>query len=64
MFMGLLIIILNGSSHTKYKLLSNQKCMTQSTATNSYPIEYSQEFQYYPFAVKQIRQMCWKSWYS
>ena len=42
--MGLLIIILNGSRHTKDKLLSNQKCMTQSTVINSYPIEYSQEF--------------------
>ena len=32
--------------------LSNQKCMTQHTLINLYPNEYSQEFHYYPFAVK------------
>ena len=32
--------------------LSNQKCMTQHALINLYPNEYSQEFHYYPFAVK------------
>ena len=51
-FLGLLIGLVNGSDHTKYSWLSNQKCMTQPTLINFHPNEYSQEFHYYPFAVK------------
>ena len=32
--------------------LSSQKFMTQHTLINLYPNENSQEFHYYPFAVK------------
>ena len=32
--------------------LSNQKCMIPPTLINLHPNEYSQEFQYYRFAVK------------
>ena len=32
-------------------LLSNQKCMTQSTLINLHSNDYSQELHYYPFAV-------------
>ena len=38
--------------YCKCMALSNQKCMTQHTLINLYPNEYSQEFHYYPFAVK------------
>ena len=34
MFMGLLISIVNASSHTKCVSLSNQKCITQPTLIN------------------------------
>ena len=34
MFIVLLSNILNGSNHTKYVSLSNQKCMVQSTLIN------------------------------
>ena len=40
--------------------LSNQKCMIQPTLINLHPNEYSQEFHYYPFAVKLDRRDCWK----
>ena len=33
-------------------MLSNQKCMTQPTLIHLHPNEKSQEFHYYPFAVK------------
>ena len=33
-------------------MLSYQKCEIQPTFINIYPIEYSQEFHYYPFTVK------------
>ena len=36
-------------------LLSNQKCMNQPIRINLHPNEYSQEIQYYPFAVKLDR---------
>ena len=36
-------------------MLSNQKCMTQPTLISLHPNEYSQEFHYYPFAVKLDR---------
>ena len=50
MFIVLLSNIINGSNHTKYVLLSSQKCMT--TLINLHPNEYSQELHCYPFAVK------------
>ena len=55
MFIVLLSNIFNGSNHTKYVLLSNQKCMTQPTVINLRPNEYSQDFHYYPYAVKLDR---------
>ena len=55
MFMGLLIRIVNVSSHTKCVSLSNQKRMTQPILINLHLNEYSQEFHYYPFAVKLDR---------
>ena len=36
-------------------LLSNQKCMIQPTLFNLHRNEYSQDLQYYPFAVKLDR---------
>ena len=51
-FIGLLAGLVNGSSHTKCVLFSNQKCKIQPTLFNIHPNEYSQEFHYYPFAVK------------
>ena len=38
-----------------YVLLSNQECITEPTLINLHPNEYSQEFHYYPFAVKLDR---------
>ena len=35
--------------------LSDRECMTQPTLINLHPNEYSQEFDYYPFAVKLDR---------
>ena len=55
MFMGVLIRLVNTSNHTKCISLSNQKCMTQPTNINLHPNDYSQEFHYYPFAVKLDR---------
>ena len=40
---------------TKCVLLSNQKCMTQPTLINLHPNKHSQEFHFYPFAVKLDR---------
>ena len=54
-FIGLLTGIGNRSIHTKCISWSNQKCMTQPTLINLYSNEYSQEFHYYPFAVKLDR---------
>ena len=54
-FLALLCSIANVSNHTKYISLSNQKCMIQLTLINLHPNEYSQEFYYYPFAVKLDR---------
>ena len=51
-FIRLLSNIVSASNHTKYMLLSNQKCITQPTLVNLHPNQYSQEFHYYPFAVK------------
>ena len=54
-FFGLLTGLGNGSNHTKYVSLSNQRCMNQLTLINLHPNDYSQEFHYYPFAVKLDR---------
>ena len=54
-FIGLLTDTLSASNHTMCKSLSKQKCMTQPTLTDLRPNEYSQEFHYYPFAVKLDR---------
>ena len=35
--------------------LSNQKCLIQPTLNNLHPNEYSQEYYFYPFAVKLSR---------
>ena len=51
-FIGLLTGLVNGFNHTKCLSLRNQKCMIQLTLINLHPNEYSQEFHYYPFAVK------------
>ena len=55
MFVVLLTSIVNASNHTKCVSLSNHKCEIQPTLINVHPNEYSQEFQYYPFAVKLDR---------
>ena len=55
MFIGLLTSIVSASNHTKYMLLSNQKCMTQPTLINLHPKEYSQELHYYQFVVSLDR---------
>ena len=54
-FIGLLVSIVNVSNHTKCISLRNQKCMIEPTLINLHPNEYSQEFHYYPFAVKLDR---------
>ena len=54
-FIRLLTVIGSASNHIKCVLLSNQKCMIQPTLINLHPNEYSQEFHYYPFAVKLDR---------
>ena len=54
-FIGLLTGLVNGSNHTKCILLSNQKCEIQPTLIDLHPNEYSQEFHYYPLAVKLDR---------
>ena len=48
----LLTVIVNTSSHAKSVLLINQECMNQPSLINLHPNEYSQEFHYYPFAIK------------
>ena len=52
---GLLTGLVNGSNHTKCISLSNKKCMIQPTLINLHSNQYSQEFHYYPFAVKLDR---------
>ena len=54
-FIGLLTGLVNGSNHLKYVSLSNQKFMIQTICINLHPNEYSQEFHYYPVAVKLDR---------
>ena len=53
--MGFLISIVNAWNHRNSISLSNQKCMTQPTLINLHPNKYSQEFDYYLFAVKLER---------
>ena len=50
-FIGLLTSLVYGPNHTMCVSSSNQKCMI----INLHPNEYSQKFQYYPFAVKRER---------
>ena len=54
-FTRLLTSIVNASNHTKGVSLGNQKCLIQTTLINLHPNEYSQEFDYYPYAVKLDR---------
>ena len=54
-FIGLLTGIVSASNHTQCVSLSNQKCIIQPTLINLHPIEYSQEFHYYPFGIKLDR---------
>ena len=54
-FIGLLTGVVSASRFTKCVSLSNQKCMLQPTLINLHPNEYSQEFHFYPFAVKLDR---------
>ena len=56
-FIRLLTGLVNGSNHTKCVSLSNQKWMIQLTLIYLHPNEYSQEFHYYPFAVKLNRSV-------
>ena len=55
MFIVLLASIVNASNHTKCMSLNNQKCIIQRTLIHLHPKEYSQDFHYYPFAVKLDR---------
>ena len=48
----ILLLIVNGFNRTQCMSLSSQKYMIQPTFINLHPYEYSQEFHYYPFAVK------------
>ena len=52
MFIVLSTNIVNWSNNTKFVSFSNQKCMIQPTVIGLHPNDYSQEFHYYPFAVK------------
>ena len=47
--------LVKGSNYTKCVSLSNQEYMAQPTLINFHPNEYSQEFHYYPLAVKLDR---------
>ena len=54
-FIGLITAIVSTSNHIKFMLLSNQHFMIPPTPISLHPNEYSQEFHYYPFAVKLDR---------
>ena len=54
-FIEFLTSLANGSYHTKCVSLIHQNCMIQPTLINLHPNGYSQEFHYYPFAVKLYR---------
>ena len=51
----LLASIVSASKNAKCVSLSNQKREIQPNLMNLHPNEYSQEFHYYPFAVKLDR---------
>ena len=51
-FLALLTDLVNGSNHTKYVSLNNQKCKIQPPVINLHPNGYSQELHNYPFTVK------------
>ena len=51
-FIGLLTPLVNGSNHTKCILLSNENCTIQTTFINLHHNEYTEEFHYFPFALK------------
>ena len=55
MFIGSLTGLVNGSNHRKCISLTKRKFMIQPTLINLHSNEYSQEFHYYPFAVKLDR---------
>ena len=52
MLIVLLTGLVNGYNHTKCVLLINQKCQIQLTLVNVHPNENTQEFHYYPFAIR------------
>ena len=54
-FIELLTGLVNRSNYTKCVLLHNQKCVIQPILINLHPNEYSQEFNYYPFAINLDR---------
>ena len=54
---GLLTSTVNVLNYTKYVLLSNQQNMTGRTLINLYDNEFTQELQYYPFAVNLDRRV-------
>ena len=54
-FNELLTGLVNGSNDTKCVFLNNQKWKIQPALINLHPNEYSQEFNYYSFAVKLDR---------
>ena len=54
-FIGLLTGIVRASTHTKSVSFSNPKFMIQPTLINLDSNKHSQEFYYYPFAVKLNR---------
>ena len=54
-FIGLLTGLVNRSNHKKCVLLSNQKCMIQTTLINLHRNENSQEIHYSPFFIKLDR---------
>ena len=56
MFIVLLTNIINGSNHTNYVSLSNQKCMIQLTLIHLHSNEYRQ-VHYYQFMVKIDRSV-------
>ena len=56
MFIRLSTRIVSTSNQTKCTLLSNQKCITQTTLINLHPNECSKELNYYTFTVKLDRR--------
>ena len=55
MLIRLLTGLVNRYNHTKCVLLSDQKCMVQSTLINFHSNGYSPGLRYYPFAVNLDR---------